>query len=195
MRKLAGFIILSLDGLFEGVGGSLDWHRVDAEFREFAIKQLQDADVLLFGRKTYEMMAAYWPDPEVIRMDPGIASLMNARPKVVFSHTLKVASWANTRIEKEFSAAETGRMSEGRGELLVVGSAGLIGSLLERGWLDELRIMVVPVLLGEGSRFFSDFENEYPMQLLRARVFGNGNVLLTYRPSRARKGMGGKPPR
>lgn len=185
MRKLAGFILLTLDGVFERAGGSLDWHRVDAEFREFAVKQLQDADVLLFGRKTYQMMAAYWPGAEAMQRDPGIAALMNARPKVVFSHTLEAASWANTRIERELPVAEIGWMNEGRGDLLVLGSAGLIGSLLERGWLDELRILVIPVLLGEGSHFFSDFGKQYPMQLLRARVFGNGHVLLTYRPFRA----------
>ena len=98
MRKLYSFMVVSLDGFYEGPNGEFDWPVVDQEFNEFGIEQLHDTDALLFGRVTYEGMAAYWPTPAAREDDPVVAELMNGLPKVVVSTTLTAADWGDTRL-------------------------------------------------------------------------------------------------
>src|SRR5690242_17515524 len=92
-RKLVLFMMVSLDGYYEAPGHNIDWHNVDEDFNTFAIEQLNSVDMLIFGRATYEMMAAYWPTPEALRDDPEVTTLMNTIPKLVISHTLDKADW------------------------------------------------------------------------------------------------------
>ena len=182
MCRLAAFSLMSLDGFFEGPAGSLDWHRVDEEFREFAVTQLEAAGTLVFGKMTFEIMSAYWNGPGSTE-DPRVARLMKELPKVVVSRTLSSVCWGNSRLERDLPAAKAAWSCAGKGEALIVGSAGLTASILARGWLSELRVMVVPVLLAEGRSYFRELEKRCPLELLKVRVFGNGNVLLKYRPS------------
>ena len=92
MRTLASFILTSLDGFYEGPNGEFDWPVVDEEFNDFAVRQLDEADTLGFGRATYEHMAAYWPTDQAQANDPAITSRMNTKPKLVFSTTLEHAA-------------------------------------------------------------------------------------------------------
>src|SRR5438552_10041060 len=101
MRKLASFLMLTLDGYFEGESPwTIDWHNVDDEFNDFAIKQLDESDRLVFGRATYLGMAQYWPSAEALKNDPEVAARMNSAPKIVVSRTLEEPEppWANTRL-------------------------------------------------------------------------------------------------
>jgi dihydrofolate reductase len=98
MRNLASFIIVSLDGFHEDSNGTFDFPIVDEEFREFAIRQLDEADTLGFGRTTYEHMAAYWPTDQARANDDAIATRMNTKPKLVFSNTVEHAEWFNTTV-------------------------------------------------------------------------------------------------
>jgi len=180
MCRLAAFSLMSLDGFFEGSGGSLDWHRVDDEFRQFAVTQLEAAEALVFGKKTFEVMSAYWNGAGATE-DPRMARLMQELPKVVVSRTLPFVSWGNSRLERNLPAAKAAWSAAGKGEALVVGSARLTASILAMGWLSELRIMIVPVLLAKGCSYFRELEKRCPLELLKVRVFGNGNVLLIYR--------------
>ena len=91
----------TVDGYFEGPNKELDWHVVDEEFFQNAVDLLNSADILLFGRVTYQMMAAYWPTCAAIADDPVIAERMNNLPKVVFSTTLKKTEWQNSRLVKQ----------------------------------------------------------------------------------------------
>ena len=126
MRNVASFVVTSLDGFYEGLNGEFDWPIVDGEFNDFAIRQLDEADTLGFGRATYEHMAAYWPTDQARVNDPAITSRMNAKPKLVFSTVLDHADWSNTTVVAgeavERMAAVT---SDPGGELLVIGSAHL----------------------------------------------------------------------
>jgi dihydrofolate reductase len=184
MRTLASFIIISLDGFYEGPGGEFDWPIVDEEFREFAIRQLDDADTLGFGRATYEHMAAYWPTDLAQSNDPDITSRMNNMPKLVFSTTLEDATWSGTTVVRgeateyipEFKAMDAG-------EVLVIGSAHLTTSLAQAGVLDELRIMISPIVIGQGRSLFESLDDRVSLELLRVRQFDSGNILLTYQPS------------
>ncbi len=184
MRILASFIVTSLDGFYEGPNGEFDWLVPNEEFNDFAIRQLDEADTLGFGRATYEHMAAYWPTEQARVNDPAITSRMNTKPKVVFSTALEHAGWSNTTIVagEAVERIETVKTAPG-GELLVLGSAHLTAHFAAAGFLDELRIMVCPIVLGSGRSLFEDLKDRISLTLLRFRQFDSGNVLLTYRPS------------
>ncbi len=181
MRKLFLFMMVTLDGFFAGPDGALDWHNVDDEFNEFADKQLDEVDALLFGRETYQGMAEYWTTPAAKESDPIIANKMNSLPKVVFSRTLEKAEWENSRLVSEHigEAVADLKRQEGR-DLAILGSSDLATSLLEMHLLDELRIMVNPIVLGEGKQLFAGIHGQLPLKLLDTRAFRSGNVLLRY---------------
>jgi dihydrofolate reductase len=186
MGKLFLFMMVSLDGYFEGPDHDLSWHNVDQEFSEFAVEQTAAVSTLVFGRRTYEMMAAFWPTDQA-RDDPQTAELMNSKPKLVFSHTLKQVAWHNSRLAAGELAAEIQALKQAAGsrDAAVYGSSGLCLALLGQGLLDELRIMVNPVILGAGTQLFAGLPKPLKLQLLGSRTFRSGNVLLSYRPADA----------
>jgi dihydrofolate reductase len=184
MRKLISFMVVTLDGYYEGPNGEFDWPVVDDEFYEFSISQLNDIDTLLFGRVNYEGMASYWPTPEAEQNDPAVARLMNDIAKVVFSASLDTADWKNTTLVREDAAETVAELKRQPGKYLAIfGSPKLTVSLLERGLVDELRVMVHPVLLGAGKSLFSTLEDRVSVTLTRTTTFSSGNVLLHYRPA------------
>jgi dihydrofolate reductase len=183
VRKLLSFMVVTLDGYYEGPDGEFDWPNVDDEFNEFAISQLNDIDTLLFGRATYEGMASYWPTPAALEDDPAIADRMNSVPKIVFSSTLDAADWQNTRLVKGNAADAITELKQQPGkELAFFGSPTLTASLIEQGLVDQLRVMVHPILLGGGKSLFAALHQRVPVTLERTTVFSSGNVLLQYRP-------------
>jgi dihydrofolate reductase len=166
MRTLASFILISLDGFYEGPNGEFDWPVVDEEFNDFAIRQLDEADTLGFGRATYEHMAAHWPTEQAQVNDPAITSRMNTKPKLVFSTALEHADWSNTTIiaGEAVDQIETVKAAPG-GELLVLGSAHLTAHFAAAGVLDELRIMVCPIAIGQGRSLFEDLKGRLALKL------------------------------
>jgi dihydrofolate reductase len=183
MRKLFSFNLMTLDGFFEGPNQDIGWHNVDAEFNEFAAEQLATIGVILFGRVTYQGMASFWPTPFAIENDPVIAAQMNAFPKIVISRTLDTADWNNTRLIKDNVAAEITRLKQQPGkDLAIFGSGNLTASLMVMGLVDELRIMVNPVVLGKGTPLFKNIEHPLKLKLIKTRSFNSGNVLLYYQP-------------
>ena len=183
MRKLISFMVITADGFTEGPEGEFDWPNVDEGFNEFAVSQIHDLGALLFGRVTYEGMASYWPTPQALEDDPVVTDLMNRVPKYVFSHTLSSADWANTTLVSGEAGPAVAKLKQEDGnDLAVVGSAKFTASLIEQGLVDELRVMVNPVLLGGGVSLYSAITQRVPLTLLRTTVFPSGNVLLVYRP-------------
>ena len=183
MRKLIFFMLVSLDGFYEGPGHTIDWHNVDEEFNEFANAQLDSVDMLLFGRVTYELMAAYWPTPAAARDDPVTAAAMNRLPKIVFSRTLSQAAWQNTRLVRDNAAGEVTKLKAQPGkDLIIFGSSDLSVTLIEHGLIDEFRIMLNPVALGNGKTLFKGLQSRLNLELINTRVFKSGNVLLYYQP-------------
>jgi len=182
MRKVYFFNMMSLDGYFEAPGHNLDWHSVDEEFNDFAIAQLQASDLIVFGRVTYSMMAEYWPTSQAIKDDLEVAKLMNETPKIVFSRTLDLAHWQNTRLVSSDPAEELRRLKQLPGkDIAIFGSAELAEGLLNAaGVIDELRVLVAPILLGSGTPLFKAGPEAIKLALADVRRFGNGNVLLTY---------------
>ena len=181
MRKLIAFIGISLDGYYKGPNGEFDFANVDQEFYDFSNRQDAYIDTLVFGRETYELMAAYWPT--ATEDDPEVIEFMNSVPKVAVSTTLKRADWNNTTLIGDDLADNVKELKARPGkEIAMFGSVQLTASLLELGLVDELRVMVFPILLGEGISMFSTLNNRIPLELWRTTTFRSGNILLTYRP-------------
>lgn len=175
MRKTFLFMMVSLDGYFEGANHDLSWHNVDQEFVDFADKQLDEADTLIFGHKTYDMMAAYWPNE--IEED-STARRMNSMRKVVFSHTAFEPKWEHTVASTDLATKINELKSQPGNDIAVLGSSHLGKNMLEIGLLDEVRIMINPVFVGSGSTLFEGLNKK--LELTSTRTFNNGNVLLTY---------------
>jgi dihydrofolate reductase len=183
VRRLYSFLMVTLDGFYEGPNQEFDFWTTDEEFNRFAAGQLHDSDVLLFGRVTYEGMASYWPSQGAREDDPVIAELMNTMPKLVVSTTLESADWDNTTVVGANVAEELSKLKRQPGkDLAVLGSPRLTLSLIGMGLLDELRVMMSPVAIGDGKSLFRSADDRLRLRLLQTRTFSSGNVLLTYQP-------------
>lgn len=184
MCKVVAFDMVTLDGFFAGPHGEIDWHNVDEEFNEFAIDQLASLDAVMFGRVTYQLMASYWPTPAATTDDPIVAAKMNAIPKVVFSTTLDQVAWENSRLVKADTAGAIAAIKQQSGkDVAIFGSGNLVTALAQAGLIDEYRLMVNPVVLGNGIPLFNGIQAAIPLKLLKTRQFRSGNVLLYYAPA------------
>lgn len=184
MRKIFTFLVATVDGYYEGPNQEFDWPYVDEEFNEFSLAQLDETDTLLFGRVTYEMMASYWPTPAANDDDPRIAVRMNEISKIVVSQTLDKADWNNTRLISDDVAGALTEIKQQPGrDIAIFGSSALTVSLLQDGLVDELRIMVNPIVLGAGKSLLATADQRVGLSLLEAKPFKSGNVLLRYEPA------------
>jgi dihydrofolate reductase len=182
VRKMFSFMVVTVDGYYEGPNQQfIDWPTVDEEFDEFSVMQLDEVDTLVFGRVTYEMMAAYWPTPAADDDDPRVAARMNSLAKIVVSRTLDKAAWANTRLISDTQDVRALKQQPGK-DIAILASSDLTVNLLQMGLVDELRIMVSPLVLGAGKSVFKNAGNRISLKLLRSRPFDSGNVLLYYQP-------------
>ncbi|GAP13017.1 dihydrofolate reductase [Longilinea arvoryzae] len=183
MRKVIFQNMLTLDGLFEGPQHEIDWHTVDAEFNEYAIALNAELDTLLFGRRTYELMAAYWPSPEARRDDPLVADMMNRLQKVVFSRMLDHVDWENSRLVKSDPAVEVARLKALPGKnMAIFGSADLSTTLIQHRLIDEYRLFFNPIILGAGHPAFKGLLDRIPLKLVGSKIFKSGLVQLNYQP-------------
>ena len=189
MGKIVVTEFVSLDGVIEAPGGGEDYRHAGWTFEidrgeegdKFKLDELIEAEAQLLGRVTYEGFAAAWPTMEDTA---GFAEKMNSMPKYVVSSTLEQASWENSTILRGEIADEVAKLHrEIDGVILVAGSATLVQSLLEHDLVDELRLMVFPVLLGEGKRLFGDVTEKKPLNLVDSKTIGAGIALLTYEPA------------
>jgi dihydrofolate reductase len=186
MGKIVATEFVSLDGVMEDPGGAEDYAHGGWTFEidrgeegdKFKLGEVQEAEAQLLGRITYEGFAKAWPTME----DPvGFADKMNSMPKYVYSTTLESADWQNTTIlSGDFAADIAGLKDAVDGDILVAGSALLVQGLIANVLLDELRLMVFPVILGGGKRLFAEDGRKVPLTLAAARTVGAGVQLLTY---------------
>ena len=182
MRNIFAFIMISLDGYHEGPADELDWHNVDAEFNDFAVEQLDEADTLLFGRKTYQMMASYWRTDAAVQDDPEVAGRMNRMKKIVCSRALTTPDWGPVTVLSQDVESHLAELKEQPGkDIALLGSSMLTANLLPSGVIDELRLMMSPVALGTGHPVVAG-ASRTQLELLRIRQFKSGNVLLIYQP-------------
>jgi dihydrofolate reductase len=181
MRRIIMWNLVTLDGYFEGVAPwSLDWHETvwGEELERFSLDQAGTADMLLFGRRTYEGMAAHWKTAS-----GEIADFMNRVPKVVCSRTLDAVDWHNSRLARD-AVAEVARLKAEPGrDIYIFGSAELCDALLRADLIDEYRLGLVPLLLGDGRPLFKPGGGRHTMALLEACPLSTGCVILRYRPA------------
>jgi dihydrofolate reductase len=182
MRKIFSFMMATVDGYYEGPNQEFDFWIVDEEFSKFSVDQLDKVDTLVFGRVTYQGMAAYWPTPAAKEDDPRVAARMNSLAKVVVSRTLDEGEWAGTRVVDAPEELAALKQRPGK-HIAVLGSSNLTVSLLQLRLVDELRIMVNPVVLGAGKSVFRAAGERISLKLLKSRAFNSGNVLLYYQPA------------
>lgn len=179
--RLIMWNLMTLDGLFEGPRPwALEWHEDvwGEELERFSLEQARTAECLLFGRVTYEGMAAYWSTAT-----GAIADFMNHVPKIVFSRTLAAADWHNTRLVRTDAAAEVLRLKERPGkDMYLFGSAKLCETLMQANLIDEYRLGLAPVVLGRGTPLFKAGTGRRSMTLLEARPLRSGCVILRYAP-------------
>ncbi|MEO6812489.1 MAG: dihydrofolate reductase family protein [Ginsengibacter sp.] len=181
MRKIIVSNLMSLDGFFEGTNKELDWFVVGEEFFEYARELLNSVDTILFGRVTYQMMASYWPD--ATDNDAVITHKMNHLTKIVFSKTLKRVDWNNSKLAKEDIVPEVTRMKEEEGnDIVIFGSGTIVSQLSEVGLIDEYRIILNPVLLGNGNPLFRGIHNKINLKLMQVGTLDSGVVILYYEP-------------
>jgi dihydrofolate reductase len=192
--KLTTTTQVSVDGVMQGNGGrhpDLDpgferggWARplFNTETMTFVNEVYQRAEAFLFGRRTYELFAGYWGV-----MDPGsgpIADALNTKPKYVASNTLTDAHWADTTVLSGDLAAAIGELkAKPGGELQVHGSGNLVRWLLANELVDEITLLVCPVVVGEGTRLFPDTGPDLALDLVESRAFPKGITLQVYRPA------------
>ena len=186
MAKLIMWNFITLDGYFEGTKNwDLDFHETiwGKELEELSLEQLNAADYLVFGRKTYEGMAAYWKTAK-----GEIAELMNKLPKLVFSRTIASVDWNNSTLIKENASAEISKLkSQANKDLYVFGSANLSETFINDNLFDEYRIGVAPVLLGSGRPLFRKGISSKKLDLISAQQLLTGGVLLKYTPEKTGK--------
>jgi len=174
--------VITLDGYFEGTQNwDLSFHETiwGPELERLSLEQLHAADYLVFGRVTYEGMAAYW------REEKGeIADLMNAIPKIVVSGTLKSAHWNNTTLIKANASEEIRKLKEEGGQdMYVFGSSILSETLINDKLFDEYRIGIAPVILGTGRPLFKQGTASQALNLLSTQPLENGGIVARYGPA------------
>jgi dihydrofolate reductase len=185
MGRIVVTEFISLDGVIEGPGGGEDYKHVGWTFEfdrgdegnKFKLDELVEAEAQLLGRRTYEGFAAAWPD----RTDEyGFADKMNSMPKYVVSTTLETADWNNTTILRSLDDVAKAK-DDVDGVMLVAGSAQLVQGMLEQDLVDELRLMVFPVVLGTGKRLWGETSDKKAFSLADSKTVGEGVAILTFR--------------
>ena len=188
MRKVVASIFVSLDGVFEDPGGAEGFDLGGWSFKyagrsdddlKYQVDLLSASDVLLLGRVTYEGFAKAWP-----AMKDVYADRMNSLPKYVVSSTLDKAEWNNSTIIKGDVAKEVAKLKQQPGQnLLIFGSGELVNGLLQHQLIDELRLLVHPVVLGRGRRLFAEGA-PVSLTVTDTKALGSGVVVLVYQPVR-----------
>jgi dihydrofolate reductase len=189
MGRIVVTEFVSLDGVVEDPGGAEDYKYGGWSFEfsrgedgdKFKLDEALEADALLLGRLTYEGFAKAWP-----YRDDEFARKFNGMPKYVVSSTLDNPEWNNSTVLKGDVAEEVGKLKERQdGDVVVHGSPQLVQTLLEHDLVDELRLMVFPVVLGTGKRLFGDTSDKKSLKLTDCKAVGDGVAILIYEPAAA----------
>jgi dihydrofolate reductase len=181
MRKLTASLFISLDGVVEAPE---TWHfpYFNEEMGAVIGQGIAGCDAFLLGRRTYEEWAEFWPSQDPAQ-NP-MAAAINSKHKFVVSRSLDTASWENSSVIGGDLAGAVSKLKEEPGnEISVTGSATLVRSLLQAGLLDELRLLLHPIVVGKGARLFDGTGDQIPLELVESQTLSTGVLNLTYRPA------------
>ncbi len=185
MRKIIFSIPVTLDGFIEGPHRELDWVIPDDELHDFAAQLMQSADLLIYGRVTYQLMASYWPtaasDPQATAAMKRFANTLNPMRKMVFSKTLKQVDW-NTQLFSSFDpdAIRVLKEQEG-GNILLSGGAIMAQEFFQHGLVDEYLPIIQPTAIGQGKSIFNGLQAMPKLDYQWNQPFSSGAVVLCYR--------------
>jgi dihydrofolate reductase len=180
LRKIIAGLFISLDGVVEAPE---TWHfpYFNDEMGAAVTAQAEASDTMLLGRQTYEEFASYWPKQS---SEVPFADVMNETPKLVASTTLESVEWQNSTLIEGDVVEALKRIKERPGKAIsITGSPTLVRSLLRAGILDELRLLVHPIVVGHGKRLFETEDQPIPLRLVEAKTFTTGVQAMTYAPA------------
>jgi dihydrofolate reductase len=184
MRDLIYSIMVTLDGYIAGPNGELDWAIIDEELHAFVNNEQRAIGVELYGRRTYEVMADFWPtahlDPAAPAFVVEFARIWQDMPKIVFSRTLTRVG-ENTRLVRDNMVEEVQALKAQPGKSLSIGGSGVASTFIRLGLIDEYGLYIHPVILGGGKALFPSLDASAPLRLVESRTFGSGVVFLRYR--------------
>lgn len=195
MRRIVMFNRVSADGYFAAPDGNLEWIVPDDELDKGAADSLSGVGTMLFGRRTYEMFEGFWPrviddsptapDPHAPgRRSPEVRAMavwINEATKLVFSKTRKEVTWRNSRLFHELDPRQIEALkSEPGGDIMLFGSSSIVSQLTQHRLIDEYQFVVCPIVLGSGRSLLSEVSAQLRLNLLEARKYTSGNVMLRY---------------
>jgi len=190
MRKLIAAMNMTLDGFCDHTAMI-----ADEEIHQHYNELLSNADTLIYGRITYQLMESYWPtivkNPTGNKPMDKFAVLIDNISKIVFSRTLKTVDWKNTKLKKEIIEEEILELKQQPGKNIVVGSPGLIVALTQLGLIDEYQLGLQPTVLGSGLPLFKNVTDRVDLKLLKTKTFGCGAIMLYYERQKS-SGLGEK---
>jgi dihydrofolate reductase len=194
-RRIVMFNRVTADGYFAGPDGNLDWVVPEGELDKAAAEKLPGTDTILFGRRTYEQFEGFWPhvvEDSPTAPDPhgagrhsreirAMANWINEATKLVFSRTRKDVTWRNSRLFHEFDPREIEALKRQPGkDMMIFGSGSIVSQLTQHGLIDEYHFVVSPILLGSGRPLLSGVPKSSKLDLLEAKKYQSGDVLLRY---------------
>ena len=183
MRKLIAAINMTLDGFCDHTAMI-----ADDEIHQHYNELLSNADVLLFGRITYQLMESYWPtvvkNPTGNKPTDEFAILIDNIPKIVFSRTLKNVDWKNVKLAKGGIKEKVLELKQQAGKSILAGSRSLIVTLMNLNLIDEFQLCVQPIILGNGLRLFKNINDRINLKLVNTKIFGSGSITLYYEPTK-----------
>lgn len=183
MRKLIYSINVTIDGVADHTAVI-----ADDELHDFYTDLLGTVDIVLFGRKTYQLMESFWPvadqDPRTTKSMIRFADKFNSISKIVFSKTLDKAAWNNTTLIKENAVEEVSKLKQQTGKHLSVGGISLASALMKAGLIDEYWFLVQPIISGKGRQLFEEMNTRHDLQLLDTIKFNSGVTALHYKKGR-----------
>jgi len=195
MRRIVMFNRVTADGYFAAPDGGLDWVVPDEEVDKRGAEGIPGTDTVLFGRRTYQMFESFWPhvlEDSPTAPDPhggprsqqqrAFAVGLTEMTKLVFSRTLKRVTWKNSRLVPELDPRQIEAMKSQPGkDIIIFGSGSIVSQLTEHGLIDEYHFVVSPILLGSGRSLISDVSKRLRLDLVEAKPYPSGNVMLRYR--------------
>lgn len=187
MARIMWMCGVSVDGYMEAPGRDISWHMVDEELHSHMNSFLKEAGGFLEGRVTYELMEYYWPtadqDPDAPAAVVEFAKIWREKPKTVYSRTLERVG-ANANLVHEFVADEVRALKAKPGGDLIIGSSDLAAEFVRNDLVDEYRLYIHPVVIGQGTLMLRPTDAKVPLQLIETRTFGNGVIMLRYERGR-----------
>jgi dihydrofolate reductase len=183
VRRLTTFTILSLNGCYKDENNGIDWHDHGEEALEISQENLRaDGTLLLFGRKTFQEFAGFWPTDQAFAAFPEIAARINEAEKIVFSRSLSEVSWQNSRLAQRTLVDEVNHLkSSPGGGMTLLGSGEIVLQLATHNLIDDYLLLIDPIILAQGTPLFGGLEESVYLTLRESRELRNGAMLVHYK--------------